>query len=128
MKALVTALLSVSMTASAFTTSALAIEKDDFDAKTALQLANLCRAQPADPNYVAAIHFCEGFMVGAYRYHQATLDGPSTREVICLPEAAPSRDGAAAKFVAWLDGHPQYREDDAVEAQFKWLTDTWPCK
>ena len=111
-----------------FAGRAMATSRGDFQVNTALELANLCRAAPDDPNYVAAIHFCEGFMVGAYRYHLATLDGPSTRKVICLPDQTPSRDEAVLKFVAWLDEHPQYRSDDPVEAQFKWLAETWPCK
>lgn len=127
MKALVP-VLSAWLMAGTLAAPALATGKDDFEATTAQQLANLCRTQPDDPDYVAAIHFCEGFMVGAYRYHRAALDGPGARSVICLPEAAPSRDEAAAGFVAWLDGHPQYRTANAVETQFKWLTETWPCR
>jgi hypothetical protein len=110
------------------TPSAEATDESDFAADTAGQLANLCSTAPDNPDYVAAIHFCEGFLVGAYRYHLASLDGPGTQKVVCLPEPAPSRDNAAGDFVTWLEAHPRYRNDNAVEAQFKWLTDTWPCR
>ena len=122
------ALLPICIIASLPSQAVFAADDGDFQAKTASQLARLCGADPEENNYVAAIHFCEGFMVGAYRYYRASLDGPSAHPAICLPQASPSRDGAAAQFVAWLGEHPEYRDANAVEAQFKWLSDTWPCK
>lgn len=108
--------------------TASAVTIDDFQAKSAQQLANLCRVRPGDTDYVAASQFCEGFMTGAYQYHVASLAGPHTRQIVCLPSPVPSRGDAASLFVTWMEEHPQYRNEEAVSAQFKWLTETWPCK
>jgi len=107
---------------------AFAVSRGDFAIKTARQLAELCSADPKDSDYIAAIHFCEGFLVGAYGYHLATLQGPDTRKVICLPDPMPSRDRAAADFSAWVASNPDDSGLDPVEAQFRWLVATWPCK
>jgi len=107
---------------------ARALTIDDFRVETAGQLADLCRAVPRDNDTLAAAQFCQGFMTGAYRYHLASQTGPAGKQVICFAGREPSRGQAATEFVSWLDAHPQYVGEDAVEAQLKWMTDSWPCK
>jgi hypothetical protein len=107
---------------------AAAVTLDDFQVQTAKQLADLCRVTPSDSDTIAAAQFCQGFMTGAYHYHVASLAGPAGKPVVCFANTEPSRGKAAAEFVTWLDAHPQYANEDAVETQFKWMTETWPCK
>lgn len=107
---------------------ARALTIDDFRVETAGQLADLCRAVPHNNDTLAAAQFCQGFMTGAYRYHLASQAGPAGKRVVCFAGKEPSRGTAATEFVGWLDTHPQYAGEDAVEAQLKWMTDTWPCK
>ncbi|HVJ42566.1 MAG TPA: Rap1a/Tai family immunity protein [Dongiaceae bacterium] len=121
-------LLSFCAALSALPIAADAVTIDDFRVETARQLADLCRTVPKDNDSLAATQFCQGFITGAYRYHLASQAGPGSKPVICFQGSEPSRGKAAAEFVSWLDAHPQYAGEDAVEAQFKWLTDTWPCK
>lgn len=121
-------LLSFCVAFGSLSVAANAVTIDDFRVETARQLADLCRAAPRDDDSLAAAQFCQGFITGAYRYHLASQAGPGAKPVICFQGGEPSRGKAAAEFVSWLDAHPQYAGEDAVEAQFKWLTDTWPCK
>jgi hypothetical protein len=121
-------LLSILTTLLLQSAPAIAVTLDDFQVQTAKQLADLCRANPQDSDAIAAVQFCQGFITGAYHYHVASVAGPATKSVICFKDNQPSRGAAAAAFVTWLDAHPQYMNEDAVEAQFKWLTETWPCK
>src|SRR5262245_61788171 len=44
-----------------------AVTEADFEAKTTQNLLNLCTAPPSDPYYREAIHFCHGYLVGAYQ-------------------------------------------------------------
>ena len=48
-----------------------AVTEADFEVKTTQNLLNLCTAAPNDPRYREAIHFCHGYLVGAYHYHVA---------------------------------------------------------
>ena len=34
-------------------------------------IRRFCSAGSDDPNYVAAIHFCHGFVAGSYHYHKS---------------------------------------------------------
>ncbi|HVI92029.1 MAG TPA: Rap1a/Tai family immunity protein [Dongiaceae bacterium] len=120
--------LSICSTLALMPGSAGAVTIDDFRVETAAQLADLCRAVPRDNDTLAAAQFCQGFMTGAYHYHVASQAGPAGKQVVCFQGEEPSRGKAAAEFVNWLDTHPQYASENAVEAQLKWMTDTWPCK
>jgi len=31
-------------------------------------------------------------------------------------------------FIEWLKTHPQYMGDEAVDTQFRFLMEKWPCK
>jgi len=48
-----------------------AVTEEDFKAKTTRNLLNLCTASANDPQHKEAIHFCHGYLVGAYAYHMA---------------------------------------------------------
>ena len=105
-----------------------AVTEEDFEAKTTRNLINLCTASTDDPRYREAIHFCHGYLVGAYDYHIAS-DANSKGEIrLCPPKPEPSRNDAIAQFVAWAQAHPQYMNERPVETEFRFLLEAWPCK
>jgi len=105
-----------------------AVTEDDFKAKTTRNLINLCTVSPQDEHYEQAIHFCHGYLVGAYQYSLAeSLDDPN-KSLVCFPEPKPTRNEAIALFVAWTQKHPQFMSEMPVETEFRFLTEKWPCK
>lgn len=104
-----------------------ALTEDDFFIKSAQDLVDLCSADPADPLYGEAIHFCHGFASGAWQYHEAQANGPEGVRIVCPPDPPPTRNQAIASFVVWAGAHPQYMVEPAVEALFRFLSEKWPC-
>jgi hypothetical protein len=105
-----------------------AVTDDDFLVDNTEDLINLCSVSPKDPLYFQAINFCHGFMVGAYHYHVASLKGKEDEKWVCLPESPPSRNKIIEMFVDWAKARPQYWKEEAVETEFRFLKETWPCK
>jgi len=108
--------------------AAALITDEDFEVKTARQLLQLCTVSPDDPRYREALHFCHGYLVGAYHYYLATIAGPNARLLICPPEPPPTRNAVISGFIGWAPRHPQYMSEAPVETYFRFLTETWPCK
>src|SRR5215471_12513593 len=79
-------------------TLVIAVTEADFEAKTMQHLLNLCTAPPTDPRYREAIHFCHGYLVGAYHYHLAETDGEGGKRLVCFPTPLPSRNEAFRLF------------------------------
>lgn len=100
---------------------------EDFDVSTTQNLIDLCTAPPENPLYAKAIHFCHGYLVGAYHYYAASTSGPNAQPLVCLPEKRPSRNEIIAMFVEWAKDHPQYWNELPVESEFRFLTEKWPC-
>ena len=111
-----------------FPGSAGAVSEKDFEVQTTENIINLCTASPDDPLYHQAINFCHGYLVGAYRYYEAAGSGPAGLKLVCLPDPPPSRNDAFAMFVEWVKAHPQYLKEKAVETEFRFLMEKWPCK
>jgi hypothetical protein len=105
-----------------------AASEKDFEVQTTENIVNLCTAAPDDPLYHQAVNFCHGFLVGAYRYYEAAGSGPAGLKLVCLPDPPPSRNDAFDMFVEWVKAHPQYLKEKAVETEFRFLMQTWPCK
>jgi len=107
---------------------ASAVTEEDFKAKTTKNLINLCTASIEDPRYQEAIHFCHGYLVGAFHYHYAENKGPEGDPQVCFTEPYPTRNVAVAKVVSWIQQHPEYMNEIPVETEFRALTELWPCK
>ena len=105
-----------------------AVTEADFEAKTTQNLLNLCNAASSDPRYREAIHFCHGYLVGAYHYHVAQTEGEGGKPLVCFPTPPPSRNEALRMFLAWAQAHPQYMNERPVETEFRFLTEKWPCQ
>jgi hypothetical protein len=107
---------------------AQAVSQVDFEVDTTRNLMNLCTTPASDSLYKEAIHFCHGYLVGAFDYYKAALDDPGGKRLFCPPKPAPSRNETIAMFVEWVKAHPQYLEEEAVDTEFRFLMEKWPCK
>ena len=105
-----------------------AVTDGDFEVKTTRNLLNLCTVSASDARSKEALHFCHGFLVGAYQYYLATLAGPNAKPLVCPPDPPPTRNAAIAAFIGWAQAHPQYTNEAPVETEFRFLTETYPCK
>jgi hypothetical protein len=107
---------------------ASAVNEEDFEIQTTKNLLNLCTAPPGNSLYYQAINFCHGFLVGAYHYHIAQAKGPKGVKMVCLPDPPPSRNDAIDMFIQWTKDRPQYWNEEAVETEFRFLIEKWPCQ
>jgi hypothetical protein len=103
------------------------VTDEDFMALKTRNLINLCTASPEDPHHREAIHFCHGYLVGAYHYYQAQTAGNEELKLFCVPEPKPTRNETIAKFISWTQQHPQYMNETPVETEFRFLAEQWPC-
>jgi hypothetical protein len=71
-----------------------AFEQEDFHIRSAQDLVDLCAVTPDDALYSAAIHFCHGFVSGAWQFHQAQANGPNRGSARL--DGAPSSPRASA--------------------------------
>jgi Rap1a immunity proteins len=105
-----------------------AVADADFEVKTTRSLLNLCTVSAEDARYKEALHFCHGFLVGAFQYYLASVSGPKAKPLVCPPDPPPTRNEAIAAFIAWAQVHPQYMNEAPVETEFRFLSERWPCK
>lgn len=104
-----------------------AVTREQFLVQTSADLLTLCEAKEGEPLYEAALGFCHGFMVGAYRYYEAT-DGASGEErLFCLPDPAPTRAETIERWLGWVKADPARLGQPAVESPFRFLAATYPC-
>src|SRR5690349_1397581 len=82
--------------------AAAQVSQQNFRGGTTGDLAALCGASPQDPEGIAAIAWCHGFMIATGQYHrELSAPGGVQRPLFCLPNPAPTLDEARASFVAW---------------------------
>jgi|SRR6516162_6801294 hypothetical protein len=82
-----------------------AVSEDNFLVRNAGDLTALCTATQADPLYTAAVNFCQGFAVGAFRVLQEEV-ARRPPHMFCLPDSLPSRTEAIASMVQWVNADP----------------------
>ncbi|MGE5301500.1 MAG: Rap1a/Tai family immunity protein [Acidobacteriota bacterium] len=109
-------------------TMAGAVSEKDFQARSTQDLINLCTAVPDDPLYSQAVNFCQGYLLGAFHYYMASVSGPKAVKLVCLPDPSPARNDAIKMFIEWAKAHPEYGKESAVETEFRFLMEKWPCK
>jgi hypothetical protein len=107
--------------------AARAATPEHFKNATTADYVALCTATQGQENYVAAIHFCEGFATGAYQFYLALASRDPGERFVCLPDPTPSRDKIKADFVAWTKSNPAVMGDPPVESLFRYLAKTYPC-
>ncbi len=106
-----------------------AVTEDMFKLRNTSDLVGLCGAGPADPLYVAAIHFCQGFGSGAYGVASEYEAARRRARMFCPPSAdrRPSRDAATADFVQWASAKPDVMGLPVTDGLLRFLADRFPC-
>ena len=99
-----------------------------FRITTTGDLVRLCEAEPTDSTGIAALHFCHGFAVGAYQYHQIAAAAENKPPLFCEPNPRPTRNEAVAGFVSWAKQNPKAMETPPVEGIFRYLAQRYPCR
>lgn len=107
----------------AVSSSAFAVDESNFLLKSAGDLAALCSA-PSNP---AAIHMCQGYLVGIHHMHEAVGQAMDVT-VYCLPpDGSVTRDSAARDFAAWVNSTPSAAAMSPREGVLHWARQTYPC-
>ena len=106
-----------------------AVMEDMFQMRDTSDLVGLCSASQADPLYVAAIHFCQGFGSGAYGVASEYEGARRRARLFCPPGAdqRPNRNTATAEFVQWASALPDVLRLPATDGVMRFLSDRFPC-
>jgi hypothetical protein len=105
-----------------------AVEKENFVVDTTGDLIELCTAPEIDPLHNEAVHFCMGYLLGAYHYHVVSTMGPEEKRLVCPPDPPPPRVKVVSMFVDWVKNHPEFLNEEPVDTWFRFLIETYPCK
>lgn len=110
----------------ALAASVHAASPEHYRLQTAAELSRVCATPPSDSDHVTAIAFCHGVLAGAYGYFASTT--PAADRFVCPPSQGTTRGQVANGFVAWLKARPQYNNDGAIDALFRYAAEAYPCK
>ena len=102
------------------------VTQDAFLLRTTGDLIELCSAAPDDPLRTAALNFCEGFGVGAYRV-LAEVQMARGARMFCPPSPMPTRDQAIASFVQWGKANPGQLSQPPQDGLAAFLSNQYPC-
>ena len=105
-----------------------AVTEDNFLAKTTGDMIALCSADSADAMKTAALNFCHGFMVGAYRVMAEEETVLGANRAFCPPSPLPSRNEAVASFLAWAKSNPSVDAMAPTDGMLTFLMAKYPCK
>jgi hypothetical protein len=94
----------------------------NIQARTAGEFADLCAANPKEPQGDAKINFCHGLAQGAITVELRHSEG---KRPFCPP---PSRTETMGEFVKWVRAMPDRKSTPAVEGFFQFLGERYPCK
>lgn len=92
------------------------------DASTAA-MVELCK----NINDVDAQNFCFGFGEGVYQAYLANRPR-NTKEAVCFPQQAGSREMILQDFLRWNQSNPQYNQERAAKTLVRFFTQSYPCK
>jgi hypothetical protein len=108
-------------------TNAQVTEKH-FVLRTTTDLVALCGVTRSDPNATAAIHFCEGYLVGLDHFAEVT-GRPFRGSLYCPPPNVDlTRDQVVAMLVTWHRRNPGPAAEAPFDGVVRWAAATWPCK
>jgi hypothetical protein len=94
-------------------------------ARTANDLADLCAANPKEPQGDAKINFCHGYAQGAIAVE---MRHAGDQKPFCFPSPPPTRTQTLSEFVSWVRATPEHRNETALDGLFKFLAERYPCK
>jgi hypothetical protein len=103
-----------------------AAAQEHYRLHTASDLARVCSTTPSASDHVTSVAFCHGVLAGAYGYFMSAT--PAADRFVCPTAQASSRAQVANGFVAWLKARPQYNNDGAIDALFRFAAEAYPCK
>jgi hypothetical protein len=115
----------VALAAVLFALPAQAQRTLDIRARTAGDLADLCGANPRDPQGDAKINYCHGFAQGAV---DVALKQTGDKKPFCFPSPTPTRSATLTEFVNWARALPAHRPVSAVDGLMQFLGERYPCK
>jgi hypothetical protein len=110
-----------------FSTFAHAVTEDNFLAKTTGDMIALCAPDGTDAMRAAAVNFCHGFVVGAYRVLAQEQEALGTARAFCPPATLPSRNEAIATFIQWSKSNPSVAALPPTDGMLKFLMANYPC-
>jgi hypothetical protein len=109
----------------ALAASAQVAAQEHYRLQTAAELARLCATPPSASDHVTAVSFCHGVLAGAYGYFLSST--PAADRFVCPPATGVTRTQVANGFVEWLKARPQYNNDGAIDALFRYAAGAFPC-
>jgi len=115
----------VALAAVLFALPAQAQRTLDIRARTTGDLADLCGANPRDPQGDAKINYCHGFAQGAV---DVALKQTGDKKPFCFPSPTPTRSATLTEFVNWARALPAHRTVSAVDGLMQFLGERYPCK
>lgn len=117
----------VALTLAAGAAHAQVTEKN-FVLRTTSDLVALCGVTRNDPNAIAAIHFCEGYLLGLDHFAEVT-GRPFRGSLYCPPAKLDlTRDQVVAMLVSWHRRNPGPAAEAPFDGIVRWAAATWPCK
>lgn len=111
------------------TVSAVDVDEEDFNFQTTEDLYSLCSAPYDDPDFVASIYACKGYIAGAVDYHDGVSNRKNIKRLICYPKNTTLKEGRES-FVAWAkenEGNTAIMQEQAVVGLVKALATKYPC-
>ena len=118
---------------------AQAATRDNFLARDTQDIIALCSVTPGDSLFTEAIHFCHGYLVGAFHYQKLFYSRPGFTPLVCVPQPNPSptetmtehigvsRTQIIAEYVQWAKNNPEYLKEPIVDTLMKFLIERFPC-
>lgn len=109
------------------TASAQGVQEEDFYVQDAQDLVDLCEAPGTSEHAIAAVHFCHGYLVGAFQYYNESIKALGFAPFFCLPDPPPTRNDAIAGLMSWIKADPARGQMQAIDATFQYLGESYPC-
>jgi hypothetical protein len=104
-----------------------AVSEDNFLVRNAGDLVAVCTATQSDPLYTAAVNFCQGFAVGAFRVLQEEEAARRSPHMFCLPDTLPTRTEAISNIVQWVNADRTRSGLGATDSIAAYLSQQYPC-
>jgi hypothetical protein len=89
--------------------------------ETSSDLREACAAED-----IATRNICYGFIQGAGQFY-IELRRAEEIEAIACADPAPKMDEIRQAIVVWVDAHPEYASERAVDGLMRAAAATWPC-
>ena len=124
------AALAAALLAASFTTSATALDDEDFTYRTTEDLYQVCSVADDAKKVVAPAFACRAFIAATVQYHDAVSDRKKMKRLICYPQTATIADGRAA-FLDWAGrnaGNAERMNEQPVVGLVRAHAEAYPCK